>query len=130
MITVDLENLNPTTVFPLDDKGASITLRLMSTEVTKKIIKKTSKRKASFNKFGQPTFVYDDPDDKFTDEYIDYVIVDWTGIVDSNGVPIPCTRENKILLMNKAPNFEKKVNEFIRELTEADKSEREELEKN
>ena len=32
--------------------------------------------------------------------------------------------------MNKAPNFEKKVNEFIRELTEADKSEREELEKN
>lgn len=32
---------------------------------------------------------------------IDYVVADWSGILDESGNPLPCTRDNKLSLANK-----------------------------
>lgn len=32
------------------------------------------------------------------DAQLDFALLDWTGVLDSHGAPLPCTRENKMLL--------------------------------
>lgn len=37
---------------------------------------------------------------KDSDDMWDYAIVDWKGFLDGKGKPIPCTRENKLAMMD------------------------------
>lgn len=61
----------------------------------------------------------------------DYVIVDWGGFVDENGQPIPCTREEKIFLMENSQPFSTFVGGALSEMGDIESNEdAEKLEKN
>lgn len=114
----DVTNLNPGTWFPLgkDEKDGRICLRICDAESLRQIRKQTVKKKVEFKKVeGKPErFESADVNDDLQEELIwDYCIIDWEGILDKDKNPIPCTRENKIMLMNKSVTFAKIVSEGL-----------------
>lgn len=54
----------------------------------------------------------------------------WEGILDKNEKPIPCTLENKVLLMKLSPVFRDAVSAGIKALKEKEEKEAKESEKN
>ncbi|MBI5189959.1 MAG: hypothetical protein HZA22_04740 [Nitrospirae bacterium] len=60
----------------------------------------------------------------------DYQIPDWEGLVDAEGKPLPCTRENKVFLMRHYVPFAYFVNTVIFEMANGEKVVAEEEAKN
>ena len=60
----------------------------------------------------------------------DRSILGWEDIFDRNEKPIPVTRENKTLLMQRVPKFASAVNEARKVLQERDRQRAEDSEKN
>ncbi len=60
----------------------------------------------------------------------DRVITGWDLLFDRNQTPIPVTPENKVLLMEKVPEFAETVNAGLASLKEAEKTRVEQDEKN
>jgi len=61
----------------------------------------------------------------------DRTILDWEGIIDRNGNPIPCTYEWKVrLMLMSAPDFRDFYNEKISALVEAESGDKAASEKN
>ena len=58
------------------------------------------------------------------------VIVDWEKFFDKNGQPIPCTKENKMILMSRSSKFVKLVMDLMKELADYDADQAERAEKN
>jgi hypothetical protein len=63
------------------------------------------------------------------DDMWDYVIVDWKGFKDANGKEIPCTRENKLLLMD-VDRFIRFVGHALKIIDQYTEVKKEKLEKN
>jgi hypothetical protein len=61
---------------------------------------------------------------------IDAVIREWKDVVDEQGAPIPCTRENKEVIYLNNPGFIEKILDEADKLSERIKDERTEQEKN
>lgn len=115
------------------DGGGRVQLRTMNAEAFKNIRRQTTKKRVDFRKVdGTPQrFEYEEvDDDKQTDLLWDYIIVAWEGLLDKAGNNIPCTPENKTLLMARSPYFMRFLTESLKTLTEDEQREAEASEKN
>ena len=70
------------------------------------------------------------PVDKKDEATWDYCIVDWKCLLDEEGNDIPCTKENKIKLMNESTDFMMTINTLVNQLGTEIKERKERLEKN
>ncbi len=125
----DLQNLNPGTEFLIGDseKDGSVCLRVCDGDALKAIFKATSKSKVTYKDRQRYEYTEDDTDLRSIMIW-DYCIVDWK-LYDTNDELIPCTKENKILLMGKSVTFATFVSEKINELNSINAVRDEELKK-
>ena len=128
-IIFDLDNLNPGVWIDYDEEGkAKVCLRICAGDDLKYIRKKTVKKKVEY-KNGQRFEFEETNDDLFREFLWDFCIVAWSGFIDKEGKEIPCTKENKILLMGKSIEFAKFLGEALEKIGEENKEAREEEEK-
>lgn len=128
----NLTDLNPGTVCPLDPEdpsAGSITLRTLNSATLADIERQTRKRRVEFRR-GQRHEVWDVDESLHSELVWDYAIVDWNGIEDENGTPIPCTRENKAALMAGSPVFSRLVSDLMDHMAESATQRAESAEKN
>ena len=118
--------------FELED-GGRLRLKNLTAEELKDIRRKTVKKRVDFKKVeGTPgRFEYEDVDRDLENEmFWETVIVDWEKFFDKNGQPIPCTKENKIILMSRSSKFVKLVMDLMKGLADYDADQAERAEKN
>lgn len=113
--------------------GGRVQLRTLSVQEFRDIQKKTVKVKDIYRKVeGTPArFEKTEIDQDLQNElYWDAAIVGWENLMDRTGEPIPCTRENKVLLMTKSKTFLEFVVDSLRQLSEDEADQKEAEEKN
>ncbi|HDM78814.1 MAG TPA: hypothetical protein ENG51_20485 [Deltaproteobacteria bacterium] len=69
-------------------------------------------------------------EDKLNEMVNDWIIADWEGIVDATGKPIPCTKENKQVLLDNFTEIAAFVNDMALKVAEQAAKSREEEKKN
>lgn len=115
----NLKDPNPGAWFDLVEgkpEEGRICLRQLNHDAARALEKQTTKRQVEYKK-GQ-RFEYTDSDpDLYTELLWDYCILDWQGIEDEKGKPIPCTRENKVVLMRGSLEFQRMVAEGLDRLS-------------
>lgn len=129
---IDLTNLNPSASFPFDyndPEAGNIELRVASAGLLENLRKKHVKTVAEFRR-GQRFEKQITNHDGYELDFWDYCIVGWTGLTDVNGEDIPCTAENKALLMSGSPQFAEIVRERMERLQEENAKRAEDAEKN
>lgn len=108
-----LDDLNPTTRFNYDESGEEwVELRLVPEAKYNEFRKQLGikqKRIKEYDKQGKPTILYDIDNDEtkvfaLMDLANDYMISNWS-LVTNKGETIPCTKENKKLLLSESPEF-------------------------
>lgn len=125
-MSFNLSNLNAATRFNYpDEEGAEwVELRLVSSEKMDEFRKKINvkpKSKYVVNTISKKMEVVQDVDipeekiNEFNDMCIDYQIADWN-LEEPSGKEIPCTLQNKKLLMGGEPVFDAWVNARLRKL--------------
>lgn len=144
----DLNNLNPSAWFAVPDEktgeptNEKICLRLPSVNLMDTINKETTKRRVELHhplkESGKPNvraplqrIEFDeviDPD-KRSMMLWDSIIVDWE-LYTPEGERIPCTAENKVLMMKGSSRFASLVNEFMDEMQKAEEAHKKDLGKN
>jgi hypothetical protein len=126
----NLSDLNPPAWFDHPDhEGSRICIRVLSSADLEKINKKTVKHRVEYRR-GQ-RLEYEKIDDKKRNELTwTHCIVDWEGIYDEEDKLIPCTDENKVLLMQHAPSFTSWVADSLEALNEDGAQRLESAEKN
>lgn len=124
----DLNNLNPGTWLDIDEskpEDGAICLRVLNDDTRRKLHKKHTSRKfvrgRQIEELSEPTFYA---------AMWDYCILDWKGICDADGKPIPCTAANKALLMAESPVFTNIVSGLLDQLNIEAAQRAEEAEKN
>ena len=115
--------------------GGRVQLRAPSVEDVMRISKESTEiRPFLFEQEGKAPRVLNQeiPDlDKQSRLYNDCAILAWEGFFDANETEIPCTAENKTLLMRlDDPAFRDFVNEKVKALSKATEAEAAEAEKN
>jgi len=144
----DLENLNPSAWFTVPDEKTGepthekLCLRLPSVDLMDRINKETTKKTVEYRhplkENGRPDLRKPlqriefeeviDPN-KRTNMLWDHIIVDWE-IYTPQGERIPCTTENKVLMMKGSSRFASLVNEYMDEMQKAEEEHKKDLEKN
>lgn len=127
----DLKNLNPGVFFPFEDDEdeGGVTIRLANGKVIDEIEKVCTKKKVVFKK-GQRHEVIVENKELRTKMLWDYVICEWSGLFDSEGRAIECTKENKELLMQSSVKFSAFIGNCVEQLSADVELYEEELEKN
>jgi len=129
---LNLKDLNPGTWFKFDEgdpESGSICLRVLNAGKLAEIRDKTVKTKVEYR--GANRYEYQNMDNAARDRIIwDYCIVDWQGLVDDEEVPIECTTETKIALMNGHVGFSMFVESCLEKLNKLNEIHVEYLEKN
>lgn len=118
--------------FELED-GGRVQLRSLTNEDWKAIRKQTVRKKVDFKKVeGTPARLeYEEINDDLQNElFWDAVILNWEKFFDAKGKEIPCTKENKILLVSRSARFVKFVNDCLKTLDEDEAVRAEKAEKN
>ena len=118
--------------FELED-GGRIRLKNLTADDLKEIRKQTVKKRVDFKKVeGTPgRFEYEEVDRDLENVlFWEKVIVDWENFFDAKKKPIPCTKENKLLLMGRSQKFIRVVTDFLKVLTDDDAEQAERAEKN
>jgi hypothetical protein len=126
------DDANPGVEFEHED-GWKLSLRVCTMEELDNIRKETSKKKEAFKKVGNSyqRFAWDEVDDKKQSQMIwDYCITAWEGIYGKDGKDIPCTAENKYMMMQKSQPFAKFVTESMQKLNSDEEEQKTESEKN
>jgi hypothetical protein len=130
------------TVFDLEQKagawfemdgGGRIQIHVLTQEEFKEVRRQTVKKKVDFKKVdGTPARLpYEEVNEDLQNElFWDTCIVAWENLFDGKGKEIPCTKENKILLMMRSQAFARFVAESIETLTKDQMRQVEEEEKN
>lgn len=130
------------TVFNLEEKqgvwfemedGGRVQLHALSTDEFKAIKKQTTKKKVDFKKVeGTPQrFEYEEVNEDLQNElFWDAVIVAWEKLFDGKGSIIPCTKENKIMLMNRSVKFAKFVSDGLKTISDSEAGQAAQAEKN
>jgi len=109
----DLNELNPGMWFEYEDGSFSVQVRLCAGVDLERIFKATEKKRVEYKRGGR--FEYFDIDHDKRDELMwDFCIMDWNRIEDGKGKELPCTTENKLLLMKGSVLF----SEFIADCLE------------
>ena len=130
----DLSNLNPAAKFHWNKKEW-VELRNIPIAELRNIRKKTITKKIEYYRPDESDikpFRYEDEslnEDKLDELLWDYQIVNWK-IVDPDGKDIPCTLENKLLLMGNSTEFAEWVIDCLRQLSTDEKKQKEKSEKN
>jgi len=122
----------PSTWFDLDG-GGRVQLRSITADDWKEIRKQTVKKKVDFKKVdGTPARLeYEEVNEELQNElFWDKIIVDWENFFDGKGNLIPCTKENKILLMMRSVKFQKFISECHKTLADDEAQQAEEAGKN
>ena len=114
---IDFDNMNPPIEIPYGEDGASVTLRVCAGDDFRAIERKYPSR-VEYKNGQRFEFVPRDVEARRADDVWDFCIVEWKGLVDKNNDPIPCTRENKLLLMGKSILFAKFVAEGLTKIRE------------
>ena len=125
---IDLNSdLNPGIWYDMEGTDVSVCLRVCTSDSYKEIRKKTVRNRVEY-KQGQ-RFMFEDTNEDERNKLVwDYCIVDWKGIYDAENKPIPCTKEFKLILMNKSVKFAEFVTtklNLLRELKDAHSKEEE-----
>lgn len=126
MTVIDLEETTPKW-FEMEG-GGRVQLRTISVADFKAIQKQTVKKKVDYKRVeGMPgRFEYEAIDQDLQNElYWDAVIVGWENFTDKNGKEIPCTKENKVLLMSRSKKFLEFVVESLKTLSEDEAAQQE-----
>jgi hypothetical protein len=130
------------TIFSLEEKegvwfemegGGRVKIREMSSDDFKEIRKQTVKKKIEYKRVEGKAerFMAEDIDDDLqTELFWDHIIIEWENLFDGKGKEIPCTRENKVLLLNRSLKFLNFVTNAFKMLTEDAAREAEISEKN
>jgi len=112
VMKIDLKNMNPGVTFYLHDadiKGGHIILRVLSGEKLEEITNRCRQKRIEVKGSPPTRFEYLDfkkgGEEKEFELTWDYCLIGWEGVVDANGVAIPCTPENKVFLMKGSPKF-------------------------
>lgn len=131
MTVFDIEE-SPGTWFEIDG-GGRVQLRIMPSDVLRNIRKQTTRKKVDYKNVDgivgrfEYTEFNEDLDNLL---FWDYVIVAWENLLDANNQPIPCTPENKVLLMSRSVKFGEYIGECLKKLNEDAKLRTETLQKN
>ena len=130
---IDTENPNPGVFFPWPDnkpdEEGGITLRALNAEALKVIDDATVTKRRRF-RGSQP---YEDikVNEAMREELMwDYCIVNWNDLQDSKDEEIPCTKENKVILMKKQFKFAMFVGDCLEQLSEFKEKQEEQEAKN
>jgi len=128
----NMKDLNPGAWFNFDDNdpgSGKILIRILNSERLAEIRNKTIKTNVEYR--GDKRFEFQDIDHSARDRIIwDYCIVDWRDLVDDDEVPIECTTDNKIKLMNEHIGFSLFVENCLEKLNVQNEMHNEYLEKN
>ena len=128
----NLGNLNPDVKFLIDENNpaeGSVTLRELDGKTSKENRVKSRAVRTEYENHVKRTVEYTD-EDKATELFYDSIIVDWDGITDMKGKPIPCTKEMKVKLVMEDPEFSRLIHDFYAQLTSMSKTHAEEAAKN
>ena len=128
----DLAELNPGVFFSFDeneDGEGGVTIRLANGKTLDEINKACIKKKVEFRR-GQRHEVIIDNDELRSKMLWEYVIIDWKGLYDQDGKEIPCTKENKVMLMQGSVKFSSFIGNCVEKLTEETEADEGNLEKN
>ena len=115
------------------DGGGRVELRTLSYDALKKINKQSTRKKVDFKKVeGTPgRFEYEEVNEELQNElFWDHCILAWENLYDSKEVEIPCTKENKVLLMTKSAQFAKFISDSLETLNKDEAAQAEAAEKN
>jgi len=118
MTVFDLE-AKPGVWFDMDG-GGRVQLKTLAAEEWKTIRAKSVKTVPEYQKLDGKweRFEVEKKDDDLQNElFWDAVIVAWENLLDGKGQEIPCTAENKTLLMLTQPRFSKFIGECVDTLT-------------
>ena len=130
------------TVFDLEDKpgvwfdmdgGGRVQLKPLATEEWKAIRAQSVKTVSEYQKLDGKweRFEVEKKDDDLQNRlFWDAVIVAWDNLFDGNGNEIPCTPENKTVLMLTQPKFSRFIGECVEALTKDETARAEASEKN
>lgn len=113
--------------------GGRIQLRPMNVDILKDVRKQTIKRKVEYKRVdgkAERFEIEDINEDLQSELFWDYVIMAWENLLDADEKPIPCTKENKMLLLTHSAKFVAVINEALRKITEDEDIKLEEAEKN
>lgn len=127
----DLEE-KPGSWFPMEG-GGRVQLRALSPENWREIRKQTVTKVPDYAKLDGKweRFEAEKVDEDLQNElFWDKLIVSWEGLLDAKGREIPCTKENKALLMLTQTVFSRFIAGCIDALTKDDKARAEASEKN
>ena len=126
----NLSDLNPPAWFDHPEhEGSRICLKVLSSAEMESINKQTVKNKIEYRR-GQRFEVEKVNEKKRNELTWATAIVDWQGIFDETGNELPCTDENKVLLMQNAPSFTSWVLESLEQMSDDGLRRQEEAEKN
>lgn len=126
---IDLDDMNPPVEFPYGEDGASVTLRVCAGDDIRAIEKKRP-GKVEYKNGQRFEYVPKDVEERRNEDIWDFCLVSWKGLVNKDEEPIPCTRENKVLLMGKSVVFARFIAESLSKLREDIEAKEEELGKN
>lgn len=85
----------------LDDQGQPltvVTLRQLSADDLRRL-----RKRHTIATWKNHQRVEELDEDAYTADLIDYLIVEWRGILSEDDQPVPCTREAKLAVANRAP---------------------------
>ena len=128
----DLADLNPGIWFAVDEKQPElgrICLRALNTKKREELLKQFTTKTTKY-KHGKLQAVEDVDWQAYHRAMWDYCITDWEYIEDTNGMAIPCSTENKQLLVEESPAFQRVVSAMLDNLNEYEMERTEAAEKN
>ncbi len=133
------DTTNPATKFffdPADEPAGYVELRVANQAALDDINETATKKKAEVRP--NPAagkrlerIAYVETDERmFMTMLWDYCIVSWAGVEDEKGAPVPCTAENKYMLMVNSKQFKDFISKCLDELNGIEAAEAEEAGKN
>ena len=132
----DIKNLNPAARFYWGNgKKEWVELRNVTVKQLRNIRKETVKKTVEYyrpNESDAKPFRYETDEidhDKMDELLWDYQIVNWC-ITEPDGKEIPCTLENKLLMMGNSDKFANWVIECLNQMATDEKDQKEKSEKN
>ena len=123
---------NPSTEFE-HEGGWKIWLRVCTVEELERIRKETTTKKAQYKIVERQAhrFTWEDVDEAKQSQMIwDYCITAWENVYDRDGAIMPCTPENKIMLMRNSQVFAQFVTSCMKKLNKEEEDAKTESEKN
>ena len=113
--------------------GGRVQLRSMDADTLKAIRKQTVKTRIEYKRVEGKAerFEVEQADEDLQNAlFWDHVIVAWENLFDANNAAIPCTRENKILLLSKSVRFATFIADSLKVLADGETAQTEEAEAN